>query len=293
MAIVSGPASSILNIAITVFGRATNGSNTTLQDSSKSWSVNYWSGTLVKVTIRNADYLAIISSNTVDTLTFSILPNNLVVSPGDPYAILGAGVTSGLSTAALDSGTAAAGTNTTMQDTAKSWPVNLWTGTLAKISIAGVDYLSPVTSNTADTLTFAALAGGVTVPIGAKYAILASPFLVTLPVETIYNAAIVAAATFYSTLVDCQTAKRVIFHATSTLNQPCTLRLVGNITNTLPEVNDIGNLVNLAAGNVTTQYASIGPDFVQGDWHPYIGVRIITALAPGAGTLVIQAVRQV
>lgn len=120
-----------------------------------------------------------------------------------------------------------------------------------------------------------------------------SASLETLPTEIIYNTAILAASTFYSTLVDCRTAKRVIFHITSTLDQPCTLRLVGNIANTLPEVNDIDGLVNVAAGNVTTQYAAIGPDLDQGDWHPYIGVRIITAIAPTLGTLVIRAVRQV
>ncbi|GAJ07573.1 unnamed protein product, partial [marine sediment metagenome] len=49
---------------------------------------------------------------------------------------------------------------------------------------------------------------------------------------------------------------------------------------------DVGDLLTcLAGGNI-----SAGPAW--DDWHPYIGVRIETAIAPTAGILTIAAVIQ-
>lgn len=292
MAVVSGPASSVLNIAVTLFGRATYGTNATLQDSSKTWPANYWSGVLVKVTIRNADYLSLIASNTADTLTFANLPNNLVVSPGDPYAIMGSGVGGGLSTFAFDSGTAAAGTNTTLQDTAKSWPVNLWVGATVKVSIAGVEYFTPVASNTIDTLTFAALPGGITVGVGNKYAIIGGALAgmwIGQPAVTILNAAAIrAAATINSdVLVDYRDGKRLFIKVESTLDQNCSIQLVGN------HLNNFVNAVNLnISPKICLAASNIGFGLAWDDWIPYVGCTITTLVAPAAGVLNIYAIVQ-
>lgn len=63
----------------------------------------------------------------------------------------------------VDSGTATGGSNTTLQDTTKSWPAEEFVHDRVEFTIDTIPYNRIVTSNTATELTFAALPPGVTV----------------------------------------------------------------------------------------------------------------------------------
>lgn len=144
-----------------------------LIDGSKNWTVNEHAGRLVSVqgpqSIGLAPMAGILQvvSNTSDTLTFT---SNVTVTGGAPYVIhdrepIGA----------LDHGLATgAQSTTTLQDTNKTWVVNQWAGRYVRF-IGGPSQgtMSLITSNTTDTLTFAAA----TAPVNGQtaYAILAQP----------------------------------------------------------------------------------------------------------------------
>jgi hypothetical protein len=68
-------------------GTATGGTNITLTDTTKSWGVNMWTGSIVEVDIGGIEYHREITGNTADTLTFDPLPGAIVVALGDPYDI--------------------------------------------------------------------------------------------------------------------------------------------------------------------------------------------------------------
>lgn len=86
--------------------------------------------------------------------------------------------------------------------------------------------------------------------------------------------------------VDLTRSKRLLVKVESSLDQPVTIQLYGNTDDTpLLAANIDGPVVILANGN-----ASIGLDW--DDWHPYVGVRITTAVAPTIGILNIWSVRQ-
>jgi len=72
-----------------------------------------------------------------------------------------------------DTGTATGGTQTTLVDTLKNWEVNMWQGAILEVySVAdNVYYLSTIASNTANTITFAALPAGKLVASGNPYAV--------------------------------------------------------------------------------------------------------------------------
>jgi hypothetical protein len=73
--------------------------------------------------------------------------------------------------AAIDSGTATGGSNTTIVDTSKSWAANMWVDATFEVTIGAVHYLGIVVSNTADTITISALAGGAAVIAGCEYSL--------------------------------------------------------------------------------------------------------------------------
>jgi len=70
---------------------------------------------------------------------------------------------------AIDTGEATGGSNTTLVDTGKSWETNMWADSTFEVVIAGKSYLGVVISNTATTLTFAALAASAAVVAGCAY----------------------------------------------------------------------------------------------------------------------------
>jgi len=71
----------------------------------------------------------------------------------------------------VESGTATSGSNITLEDTAKSWQVDIWEDAILEVEIGGIQYTREIDSNTADTLTFAALPGAVVVAAGCPYRI--------------------------------------------------------------------------------------------------------------------------
>ena len=104
--------------------------------------------------------------------------------------------------------------------------------------------------------------------------------------EEIYSAAIVTAATFYSTMVDWTKGKRVHIKVESTLDQDVVIQVIGNNVNSTTNATDIDSpLPCPAGGNI-----AVGPAW--DDWYPYVGIQITTAVAPTAGILTIKATVQ-
>lgn len=104
----------------------------------------------------------------------------------------------------------------------------------------------------------------------------------------IYNVAIVGASTYYSTWFN-YTNGRLLIDVVSTMDQACTLQVVGNISESYATAKNIGVPQNCPIGSITTSGLDIGLAF--DDWHPYIGVMITTAIAPTTGSLVIKALQ--
>ncbi len=68
-------------------GVATDGTNVTLEDTTKGWAINMWEDAVVAVEIGGIEYHRHIVSNTADTLTIDALPALVLVAAGDPYTI--------------------------------------------------------------------------------------------------------------------------------------------------------------------------------------------------------------
>jgi len=105
--------------------------------------------------------------------------------------------------------------------------------------------------------------------------------------EVIFDRAITSADTFDADkMVNWTEGKRLVIKVESLLDQDCNIQVVGNITDSYFLATDINAPIPcLAHGNI-----SIGPAW--DDWHPFIGVRITTAVAPTSGLLTISAVIQ-
>ena len=105
--------------------------------------------------------------------------------------------------------------------------------------------------------------------------------------EQIFSEGIRTAAIFYSDkMVNWTRGKRLLIKVESSLDRDCDIQVIGNIADTRELAVDVGDLLPCAAnGNIS---AGLAFD----DWHPYIGVRIITAIAPTAGILTITATIQ-
>lgn len=73
--------------------------------------------------------------------------------------------------AAADSGVATGGSGTTIVDTTKSFATNMWADSVFEVQVGATKYLGTVISNTATTITFAALAGGALVVAGSQYSL--------------------------------------------------------------------------------------------------------------------------
>ncbi|MBA7706516.1 hypothetical protein ES703_115370 [subsurface metagenome] len=87
-------------------------------------------------------------------------------------------------------------------------------------------------------------------------------------------------------MVNWTKGKRLLFKVESSLNQPCKVQLIGNFVDDMPMASDLNAIINVGAN----ENHSIGPAW--DDWHPFIGVRITTAVAPTAGILNIWSVVQ-
>ena len=139
-----------------------------LKDATKNWTVNehvdkvcYYTTTVPALATGLATMVAMeITSNTANTLTLKTA-STLPVNGVSRYVIA-----SRPAIGALDSGIATgAQSTTTLQDTSKSWVVNIWAGRRLKmISGTGQSIEIAIASNTANTLTFAAT----TAPVAAS-----------------------------------------------------------------------------------------------------------------------------
>ena len=105
--------------------------------------------------------------------------------------------------------------------------------------------------------------------------------------EVIFAGAITSADTFDANrMINWTRGKRLIIKVESSLDQAVQIQVVGNITDSYNLATDISTPLPCAAhSNI-----SVGPAW--DDWHPFIGVRITTAVAPTAGILKIDAVIQ-
>jgi hypothetical protein len=148
-------------------------STTTLTDLTKNWTTNEHAGRLVYMNtaaITAASGAATgqvvrIASNTATTLTFVATvtaPTNGVsrysIARGDTIGTLDFGVATGTQS------------TTTIQDTTKSWAVNIWAGRRVRILTSGGPIEVIIASNTSNTLTVATITLPVT--LVTQYAIL-------------------------------------------------------------------------------------------------------------------------
>lgn len=105
--------------------------------------------------------------------------------------------------------------------------------------------------------------------------------------EVLFDRAITTADTFDADkMVNWTKGKRLVIKVESLLDQALQIQVVGNITDNYYLATDINAAIPCPAqGNI-----SIG--LAWDDWHPFIGARITTAVAPTSGILTISAVIQ-
>lgn len=125
-------------------GMATNGSTTTVVDSTKTWTPNQWANYKMRIKAGTGrDQIVTITSNDATTLTFGTVTTAPVA--GSVYYILDAhGIATGTQS------------TTTLQDTNKNWKINQWANKKVRF-MCGTGFTAEyiITSNTKDTLTFA------------------------------------------------------------------------------------------------------------------------------------------
>lgn len=128
-------------------------------------------------------------------------------------------------------------------------------------------------------------AAGILPPAEGVEVTVKTPWVAKEP-EEIFREPITSADVFYSRIVDWTKGKRLVIKVESTLDQAVQIQVIGNIIESVTKATDISTPLPCAAhSNI-----SVGPAW--DDWHPFIGVRITTAVAPTAGILKIEAVVQ-
>jgi len=105
--------------------------------------------------------------------------------------------------------------------------------------------------------------------------------------EHIYSHDIRVAGTFQSDkMVDLTKGKRLVIVVQSSLNQAINVQIIGNYVDNIPQATNINGVLPCPANS------NISVGLAWDDYHPFIGVRITTAIAPTAGILNIWAVVQ-
>lgn len=97
----------------------------------------------------------------------------------------------------------------------------------------------------------------------------------------------------FAKMADCRQAIDCLFRVTSTLDQDVTIQVVGHIADDGLDENglvNIGSAVSLLAGANAGQVITIKVNLHE-DWHPWIGLAVITVNDPTAGG--IQAIAHV
>jgi hypothetical protein len=130
-------------------GTATSAATNSISDTTKKWKVNQFAGNYVRITTGTGANQALVQvvSNTataITTSTFTVTPDATSV-----YSIEDV----------IAAGQATSGSTTTLVNSAKTWAVNQWTNFRVRITGGtGLGQNALITSNTATTLTFPALA---------------------------------------------------------------------------------------------------------------------------------------
>lgn len=122
---------------------------------------------------------------------------------------------------------------------------------------------------------------------GAPLAVTVSTPWVAKDPELLFDRDIRAAETVDADkMVDFTNGKRLVFKVESSLDQAAQIQLVGDITDSYALAVNIGPVLPCVAnGNISVGLA-------WDDWHPFVGVRVTTAVAPTTGLLKIWAVIQ-
>lgn len=141
-------------------GAATGGSTTTLVDSSKNWIPGSYNGYRIRIVAGTGiGKEFVITANTATTLTYAT--QTFTPDSTTRYQIM---ATFGIATS---------GSTTTIVDTTKNWKVNQWAGKRVRVTGgAGQGVEVAITSNTSNTLTFAATTA---MAAGTQYTILGIP----------------------------------------------------------------------------------------------------------------------
>jgi hypothetical protein len=137
-------------VTLGAFGTATAGAAKTLTDTAKSWGTNQFKGWTIKLTAgTGSGQTKSIASNTGTVIT---VDGNWKTNPStdSTYVVYWGDLSS--------TGTATAGTTTTLTDSNAAWGTNQWAGYTVSIdSGTGSGQTATVASNTATALTFAAI----------------------------------------------------------------------------------------------------------------------------------------
>jgi hypothetical protein len=164
----------------TVTTAAAAGTNV-LNDSSKNWANDIHKNRLVKIVHgAGAGQMAVIQNNTARSLvikqswTAALDATSVYVISDVDIASEFTALKEALRRAlevSEDSGTASGGSNTTIVDAGKNWAADMWAKATVHVIHDGVEYVRPCLSNSADTLTIAALPAAVSVAAGDAYAV--------------------------------------------------------------------------------------------------------------------------
>ena len=105
--------------------------------------------------------------------------------------------------------------------------------------------------------------------------------------EQIFDRAIRSVETFDADeMIDFRNGKRLLLKVESTLDQNVLIQVVGNSAGSYYQA------VNIAAPWPCAANGNITIGLAWDDWHPFIGVRVTTAVAPTTGILKVDAVIQ-
>lgn len=113
---------------------------------------------------------------------------------------------------------------------------------------------------------------------GAEVSVL-TPWVAQEPVEIFYQEVRSIGTFNCDRMADYRRGKRILIKVESSLDQIVQIQVVGNIEDSMALATNMNGVFNVAAnGNI-----SIGVAW--DDWHPFLGVRVIAAVAPLTGRL--------
>ena len=95
------------------------------------------------------------------------------------------------------------------------------------------------------------------------------------------------AGTYFSTMVDCQLAKNLVFKVTNTCDQPITVQVIGNLIDATADAVLMDGVMAVVA---LTGVITVDIDLSGDDWHQYIGLTIIVPAGVTLGQVIIDEV---